>query len=137
MSTGSGVMPTKIQCHDSELTTMPETVGPIAGPTAMTIEFSPITVPLCRSGTRVRVVLMSSGITMAVPTAWRTRAASRTPKTGATMASSVPARKLPSANTNRARIGKRCSRKPVIGMTTAMVSRNPVVSHCPAAAETP
>jgi hypothetical protein len=36
-----------------------------------------------------------------------------------------------------ARVCKRCSMKPVIGMTTAIVSRNAVVTHCAAAAVTP
>ena len=35
------------------------------------------------------------------------------------------------------RVVNRCSRKPVVGMTTAMVSMNAVVSHCPVRALTP
>ena len=34
------------------------------------------------------------------------------------------------------RVDSRCSRKPVVGMTTAIVSMNAVVSHCPVRAAT-
>lgn len=133
----SGITAAKIQCQDSALTITPETVGPMAGPTEMTIELRPMTIPRCRSGTRVSVVVMSNGNTIAVPTAWRRRASRRTANVGATTANRRPMIKLVSANTNRPRSGKRRRRKPLVGMTTPMVSRNPVVSHCPAAADTP
>ena len=35
------------------------------------------------------------------------------------------------------RVLSRCSRNPVVGMTTAIVSRNAVVSHCPTDGGTP
>ena len=50
---------------------------------------------------------------------------------------SVPAENRPIAATNIVRVVKRRSRKPVIGMTTAIVSMNAVVSHCAASAVMP
>ena len=43
---------------------------------------------------------------------------------------SVPSEKRVIAAMNTWRVVKRCSRNPVIGITTAIVSMNAVVSHC-------
>ncbi len=72
---------------------------------------------------------MSSGIITAVPLAWTMRPTSRTPKPGATAAMAVPRLNNPIAATKTWRSRNRCMMKPVAGMTTAMVSMNPVVSH--------
>ena len=135
-TTVMGSISTKIQCQLRALTIAPETVGPSAGPTEMTIEFRPMMAPRLCGGTSVSVVVISSGSTMAVPTAWMIRAMSSRAKLEAKTASTVPARKLASAKMNRLRVVKRWSRNPVVGITTETVSRNPVVSHWPAAAET-
>ena len=45
----------------------PEIVGPIAGATEMTMETLPIVRPRCAGGTSVMMVVMSSGIMIAVP----------------------------------------------------------------------
>ena len=50
---------------------------------------------------------------------------------------SVPMLKVVIANAKIGRVFMRCSKKPVIGITTAMVSRNAVVNHCAAPAVTP
>src|SRR5690606_11526236 len=69
--------------------------------------------------------------------AWTTRPTSNTPKPGAEPLINVP--RLNSVNDAR----KTCrgvnlsSRKPVVGMTTAMVRRKPLVSHCAVVVETP
>jgi hypothetical protein len=122
------------QRHENALRIRPEIVGPMAGATEMTIEMLPMMRPRCAGSTRVRTVVMSSGIMIAVPLACTMRPTSRTVKPGASRAISVPTENRPIAQTNTGRVLKRCSRNPVIGMTTAMVSRKPVVSHWPVAA---
>ena len=108
----------------------PDIVGPIAGATEMTMLMLPITTPRRSIGTSVSTVVISSGIIIAVPDAWTTRAASSSQKPGETAASSVPVQNSPIASMKTVRVERRCSRKPVVGMTTAMVSMNAVVSHC-------
>ena len=66
---------------------------------------------------------------IAVPLACTTRAASRTSKPGASAAMSVPAENSDMAAIKIGRVANRCSRNPVMGITTAMVSMNAVVSH--------
>ena len=51
----------------------PETAGPMAGATDMTIEMRPMIRPRSLIGTSVSTVVMSSGIMIAVPLAWTTR----------------------------------------------------------------
>lgn len=62
--------------------------------------------------------------------AWITRAPSSTEKVGASIAITVPARNRPIATVNTCRTDSRFMRKPVVGMTTAIVSMKPVESHC-------
>ena len=83
------------------------------------------------------IVVMSSGIMIAVPEAWTTRARSRSGKPGARKAMRVPRENRLIAAMNITRVGKRRSRKPVMGMITAIVSMNAVVSHCAATAVIP
>ena len=111
---------------------MPEMVGPMAGATEMTIEMLPIVRPRVAAGTSVITVVISSGIMIAVPEAWTTRPSSSTPKPGAIAEMAVPRLNRLIAVMKTGRVLKRCSRKPVIGMTTAIVSMKPVVSHWPA-----
>ena len=75
----------------NRLSTSPETAGPIAGATAMTIEMLPIITPRRAGGTSVITVVISSGIMIAVPLACTTRPARSTGKPGASAASRVPA----------------------------------------------
>ena len=56
---------------------------------------------------------------------------------GASAATSVPRQNSVIAAMKIVRVWNRWSRNPVIGMTTAIVSRNAVVSHCAALASTP
>ena len=109
--------------------TTPDTVGPIAGATEMTIDRLPMTAPRRAGGTSVITVVISSGSMIAVPLAWTTLAASSTPNPGASAAISVPRLNRPMAVPKSARVGTRRIRKPVIGMITDIVSRNPAVSH--------
>ena len=120
----------------SRLSTTPETVGPTAGATEMTIEMLPITAPRRAGGTSVITVVISSGSMIAVPLACTTRAASRIEKPGASAAMSVPAENSAMAMPYSSRVGTRRMRNPVIGMTTDIVSRKPAVSHCPTLAST-
>ncbi len=92
-------------------------------------------VPRRCGGTNVSVVVISNGRTMAVPRAWTMRAASSMAKLAASAAAAVPRMKLMTATRNSERWLKRWSRNPVVGMTTESVSRKPVVSHWPVAAE--
>ena len=115
--------------HDRKLRIRPEIVGPIAGATDITIDTRPMNRPRSLGATSVMRVVMSSGIMMAVPEACTTRASSSTSKPGASAASRVPAENRLIAMMKIGRVAMRCSRKPVIGMTTAMVSMNAVVSH--------
>ena len=68
-SATSGSMRMKIQRQPKECSTKPENVGPSAGATAMTTETKPKTPPRRSSGTSRMIVVMSSGITSAVPEA--------------------------------------------------------------------
>src|SRR4051794_40465323 len=108
----------------------------MAGATDMTIEMLPIILPRFCGGTSVITVVISSGIMIAVPEAWTTRAATSIQILGDSAASAVPVVNSVIASRNIGRVLKRCSRNPVIGMTTAMVRRNAVVSHCAALAST-
>ena len=92
--------------------------------------------PRSLMGTRDITVVMSSGIMMAVPTAWMMRPASSTSKPGARAATRVPVVNAPIAVANTARRSSRCRNQPVVGMTIAMVSMKPVDSHCAAWAVT-
>ena len=49
---------------------------------------------------------------------------------GASAAIAVPMQNRPRPRTYTVRVVSRCSRNPVVGMTTAMVSMNAVESHC-------
>jgi hypothetical protein len=89
----------------------------------------PITAPRRSTGTSVRIVVISSGSIIAVPLAWTTRAGSSSQNAGETAAIRVPVLKSAIAVTNTWRVVSRCSRKPVVGMTTASVSRKTVESH--------
>lgn len=80
-----------IQRQSSAERMTPETVGPTAGATAMTMEITPIMRPRWVGGTTFSTVVNSSGIMIAVPEACTMRPASSTSKPGATAAMSVPA----------------------------------------------
>ena len=98
---------------------------------------SPIVLPRVSGGTSVMTVVMSSGIMIAVPEAWITRATTSSSRPGAIAAAIVPSENSDIAMRKTMRVCRRCIRKPVIGMTTAMVSRNAPVTHWAAAAVTP
>ena len=115
---------------------MPETAGPRAGATDIARVTLPITRPRSCTGTTAISVVISSGIITAVPHAWTTRAASRTGKTGASAARSVPAQNTAIARPKAKRVVTRWRNQPVTGMTTAMVSMNAVESHWAAPAST-
>jgi hypothetical protein len=89
----------------------------------------PIILPRSFGGTRVIIVVMSSGIITAVPLAWTTRAMSRTEKLGARVAIAVPVRNKLMARAYAVRVVTRWRNHPVAGMTTAMVSMKAVESH--------
>lgn len=74
----------KTSRHEPRCSSSPDTVGPTAGATEITIEMLPMTAPRLWAGTRRMMVVISSGIMMAVPQACTTRPASSTPNTGAT-----------------------------------------------------
>ena len=77
-------------------------------------------------------VVISKGIMIAVPLACTTRATSNIGKLGDKAASKVPIENSVIAEVNIARVENLWSRKPVIGITTAIVSMNAVVNHCAA-----
>ncbi len=108
----------------------PAMVGPMAGASEITTVTRPIMRPRCAAGTTFINVVMSSGIMIAVPDAWITRATTRSSKPGAMIATAVPSEKRDIALMNIWRVVKRWSRNPVTGITTAIVSMNAVVSHC-------
>src|SRR5215211_4487138 len=64
------------------------------------------------------------------------RANNNSQKPGASPATRVPAQNSDIASRKTVRVATRSSRKPVVGMTTAIVSRNALVSHCTVLAET-
>src|SRR5688572_28022853 len=97
----------------------------------------PIVLPRVSGGTSVITVVINSGIMIAVPAAWITRAATSTVRPGASAATSVPTENNDIAAMKTVRVCRRCSRKPVTGITTAIVKRNAVVTHWAAFAVTP
>ena len=125
----TGSTKAKINLHEPICRISPDNAGPIAGATEIASIMLPITRPLACSGTTVMTVVMSSGIMTAVPLAWTMRPSSSTSKPGATAAIAVPRlnRLIAAMKTWRSR--NRSMMKPVAGMTTAMVSMKPVVSH--------
>ncbi len=129
VSTAIGSTSPNMKRHDRNCRMIPEIVGPIAGATEMTMLTLPIMTPRRSIGTRVRMVVISSGIMIAVPDACTMRAPRSTQNPGARVAIKVPAQNRPIAAPNTIRVDNRWSRKPVVGMTTAMVSMNAVVSH--------
>ena len=126
---GSIVQNSMCQLFSARRRMKPDTVGPMAGATAMTMDMLPIIVPRLRSGTRRRTVVMSRGSSTAVPAAWMTRPMMTTVKPGAMAPMSVPATNRPWDTANSWRSDIFAMRKPVTGMTTAIVSRKPVVTH--------
>ncbi len=108
----------------------PDRVGPTAGATAMTIEMVPIVWPRRSAGISFITVVISSGTMTAVPQACTIRPPSSTAKPGASAEIRVPAQNADIDARKTARTEKRCSSDPDIGITTAMVSRKPLVSHC-------
>ena len=117
------------QRQPSVSSTRPERVGPIAGAREMTMPTRPIMRPRMCAGTTFIIVVMSSGIMTPVPIAWTTRPPSSMGNPFASRATRVPRLNMLIAARNTWRVVKRCSRKPVVGMTTAMVSMNALVSH--------
>ena len=115
----------------------PDTVGPNAGASEITTDIMPTKEPRMLGGTTFMTVVMSRGIISAVPAACSTRPASSTRKTGARAATRVPPRKNTKAVIKTCRVVSRSITNPVVGITTAMVSMKPVVSHCAVAAVTP
>jgi hypothetical protein len=90
-STAIGSTSQNIQRQSSADRMMPDTVGPTAGATAITMEMTPIIRPRRFGGTIDRTVVNSSGIMIAVPDACTMRPASSMSKPGASAAMSVPA----------------------------------------------
>ena len=127
----------KIQRQPRVSSSTPDIVGPMAGASAITMLTRPIIRPRACGGTTFMMVVISSGIMIAVPEACTTRPTSRVGKPGETRAMRVPSENRLIAAMNITRVGKRRRRKPVIGMTTAIVSMNAVVSHCAATAVMP
>jgi hypothetical protein len=121
----------KIPRQSKTLRIKPETVGPSAGATEITMEMLPITTPRAAGGTRFSTVVMSSGIMMAVPLACTTRPPTSISNPGDVAQMSVPVVNRPIAARNSERVENRWIRNPVTGITTAIVSRNAVASHCP------
>ena len=99
-----------IQRQVSASSTIPPTVGPVAGATAITIEITPMVRPRRSAGTTLSTVVNSRGIMMAVPTAWITRPVTSSGNTGARAATRVPMLKLVMAMANTVRSGIRVSR---------------------------
>jgi hypothetical protein len=100
------------------------------------MEMLPIVLPRVSGGTSVITVVISSGIMMAVPQAWMTRATTSSSRPGASAAASVPRLNSDIARMKIGRVFMRWSMKPVIGITVAVVRRKAVVSHCAALAGT-
>src|SRR5699024_7080079 len=119
-----------IQRQPSEDRIAPPTVGPIAGATAITMLIVPMVAPRLEAGTNRITDDISNGIITAVPQACTTRPTSNATKPGASPLISVPALNNVSDVRNTWRGENRSSKKPVIGMITAIVSKNPLVSHC-------
>ena len=97
----------------------------------------PIIAPRRDSGTSVMTVVISSGVIIAAPTPWMTRATSSTEKVGESAASSVPSDERAEGDARTASgWSRRWIRNPLTGMTTAIVRMNAVDSHWPVLALT-
>ena len=125
---GSTTANTKRQLRNCSTT--PDSVGPTAGAVAITKLIVPITRPRKCRGTNSITVVISSGIITAVPLAWTTRPSRSRGKVGETAASAVPTANSDMARVKTPRVDSRWINQPLIGITTAMVSMKPVVSHC-------
>ena len=131
MTSAIGSITQNRPCHGRICSSAPETVGPTAGATDITIEMRPMMRPRSCGATIVMTVVIISGIMMAVPMAWTTRPTISISKTGESAAMSVPTLNVTIATMKTGRVFRRCSSHPVVGMTTAMVRANAVVSHWP------
>ncbi|MGY2875739.1 hypothetical protein ACVW00_002929 [Marmoricola sp. URHA0025 HA25] len=139
ISAATGSTRPNIQRQERYSRIRPDTAGPIAGATDIARVTLPITLPRSLCGTTDMSVVISSGIITAVPDAWTTRATISTQNidAGASAARSVPEQKTTIERPNACRVVTRCRNQPVTGMTTAIVSRNAVVSHWDARSVTP
>lgn len=108
----------------------PDTVGPTAGATEITMLTVPKNAPRRSGGTSAKMVVVRSGSIRAVPDACTIRPPSRSAKPGATPANSVPKLKSPKAVKKSVRVPKRSIRKPVAGIVTAIGSKKAVDNHC-------
>ena len=106
----TGRMIQKRKCQVSVLRMNPDRVGPSAGATAMTMVIRPMKRPRACSGTTVMIVVMSSGIIIAVPEACMTRATMSTENSGASAPSRVPAVKRLIARRKTCRVVSRLRR---------------------------
>ena len=114
----------------------PATVGPMAGPNAMTMPNRPMAVPRLSTGNVHMSTVITRGMRMPAPAACTSRPSSSTTKLGP-----QPARKLPNVkitmDTRKSRlVVKRSVKKAVMGIMMAFTSVKPVVSHCAMEAST-
>ena len=114
----------------------PDAVGPSAGAADIARVTVPMTRPRSSGATTVIIVVISSGIMTAVPTAWTIRPRRSTQNAGANAAMRVPRQNTDMARPKACRVVTLCRNQPVTGMTTAMVSMNAVESHWAAVTST-
>ena len=114
----------------------PATVGPMAGPNAMTMPNRPMAVPRLSTGNVHMSTVITSGMRMPAPAACTRRPSSSTAKLGPQPASALLAVKM-AMDTRKSRlVVKRSVKNAVMGIMMALTRVNPVVSHCAVEAST-
>ena len=114
-----------------ELSTRPEIVGPIAGATEISTLMLPITRTAAGPATGRARLSSAAGSSPRRRRLGRRAPSSSSQKPGEIAANRAPAENRPMARPKTVRVDSRCSRKPAVGMTMAIVSMNAVVSHRP------
>ena len=110
-------MSQKIQCQSMPLTTAPPTTGPAATASPVIPPHTPIAAPRLSLGNASVIRVRVSGVTIAAPAPWKTRAAISASTLGASADAADAAVKTPSPMQNMRRRPKRSP-------SAAPVSRN-------------
>ncbi len=103
----STAIPKNMMCQSAVSTTMPPTVGPIAGANATTSPNTPMAMPRFSTGKLTRSTVMDMGIRMPAPTACTMRPAKSTTKSGVNPHMTAPAMNTPMENRKSALVEKR------------------------------
>ena len=106
----SALIPKNMMCQSAVSTTMPPTVGPMAGANAMTRPKMPMAAPRFSTGKLTRSTVMDMGMRMPAPMACTRRPARSTGKFGVRPHMSAPTRNSAMENRNSRLVENRSCR---------------------------